>query len=152
VSTAATPTPPRLPATAVPPLEFLAIGGMVLTTHDLDDRAILRGGDTGYVYLGLISSNKSHPDSICNPSGDYGSPSSPLSVRNDSGQYGRPRGGSIFEPFFNSDYSAYNAEATRPPRVILDGTFVGWLTPNVEAFEANVIDPDALFASLGCSY
>ncbi len=152
VSTAATPTPPRLPATAVPPLEFLAIGGMVLTTHDLDDRAILRGGDTGYVYLGLISSSKIHPDSICNPSGDYGSPSSPLSVRNDSGQYGKPRGGSIYEPFFNSDYSAYNTEATQPPRVILDDTLVGWLTTNVGVFEANIIDPDALFASLGCSY
>jgi hypothetical protein len=140
------------PPTAVPPLEFLAVGGLVLTTDDLDGWAFLRGGASGYVYLGLISSSKIHPDSICNPRGDYGSPSSPLSVRNDSGQYGKPAGGSIYEPFFSSDDSAYNTGATRPPRIILDDTLVGWVTTNVGAFEANAIDPDALFASLGCSY
>ena len=146
------PTSTTLPAPQLPPFEIVTPDGTLLTSKDLDGKAVLRGGETGFTYLGLVSSSRSIADSICNRSGAYGSTGSALSVHNDEGAYGKLAGGSIYEPFFNSDFSAYNSGAIKPPKVMLGDDLVGWLTTNSEQFEANAIDPNVLFAYYGCLY
>ena len=105
-----------------------------------------------YSYLGLISSSKTHPDSVCNPNGKYGSPVSEVSVRNKIGPYGKPWGGTdLHDPLFNPPYSAYNELATKPPRIELDGVVIAWLSTS-ETYGASSIHPDVLFFHLGCAY
>lgn len=91
-------------------------------------------------YLGQITSNQFASDSICNQFGNYGSQFSSTSVRNQFSNYG-----SQFAP-----NSAYNEFTATPPQIISDGRRVGYLTKN--QFMAGAIDPDVLFASLGCTY
>lgn len=60
-------------------------------------------------YLGTLSSNPYDPDSVSNPSGQYGSQYSQDSINNPAGEYGSPY----------SDKSINNPYATNPP-IILD--------------------------------
>ena len=70
------------------------------------------------------------------------------SIRNEDGPYGHPAGGSTYDPYFNSDVSAYNHSAANPPKIVLDHRLVGWLSTN----EASTsLDPDVLLLYLGCS-
>ncbi len=151
-STTPKPTSTSRPAPQLPPLEIVTPNGTVVTSKDLDGKAVLRGGDTGFTYLGLVSSSRTLADSICNRSGTYGSTGSAFSVHNEEGAYGKLAGGSIYEPFFNSDFSAFNTGAIKPPKVMLGDDLIGWLTTNSEQFEANAIDPNVLFAYYGCLY
>ena len=134
-----------------PPLSFVsAATGEMLTGEDLNMKAVLRGGEIGFLYMGLISSSITHTKSICNPLGTYGSGSSDYSIRNALGQYGETTGGSPYDEFFNSEFSAYNASATQPRKIVINDVMVGWLTKNPNRQPANAVDPDALFAYLGC--
>ena len=60
------------PTSQIPPFEFVALGGRVLSSDDIDGRAELFGGEARFIYPGLVSSSPLHPDSICNPTGKYG--------------------------------------------------------------------------------
>ena len=96
------------------------------------------------------SSDQREADSICNPRSIYGNERSPTSIRNKEGLHGRPEGGSLFEPYYNSEFSAYNANATNPPMIVFGpGNQVGWLTANVSQFGNFAIDPDTLLFHLG---
>ena len=108
------PTSTSPPAPRLPPFEFFAPDGTRLTSKDIDGKAVLRGGDTGLTYLGVVSSSRSLADSICNRSGTYGSTGAALSVHNEEGAYGKLAGDSIYDPFFNSEFSAFNTGAIKP--------------------------------------
>ena len=142
--TAAAPAPTVPQAT----LQIPQPGGGVITNVSLDGVGILYGGQSGFDYLGLISSSRSG-NSICNTSGPYGSATSPTSVRNPSGAFGRQDGGAV-EPNFNSDFSPYVQSAENPPKITLNGETVGYLTRNVEKFGNRAVSPDTLFRALGC--
>ncbi|MSQ35728.1 MAG: hypothetical protein EXR63_01090 [Dehalococcoidia bacterium] len=120
--------------------------GTTLNAADLNGRALLLDGSTR-TFSGAISSDRTAADSACNPLGQYGSASSLVSVRNRNGLYGRGDGGSISEPYFDSQVSAYSRTANTPPQIILVGTHVGFLSANTRQA---TLDPDALFAALGC--
>ncbi len=59
-------------------------------------------------YLGNLSANPYDPDSVSNPTGQYGSPYSQDSINNPVGEYGSPY----------SDKSINNPYATNPPIII----------------------------------
>ncbi len=59
-------------------------------------------------YLGNLSANPYDPDSVSNPTGQYGSPYSQDSINNPVGEYGSPY----------SDKSINNPYATNAPIVI----------------------------------
>lgn len=71
-------------------------------------------------YLGLISANEFHPDSICNAGGAHGSEASETSIRNPHAKYSSQHSG----------VSAFNQFAARPPIVERDGRTLGYLTLN----------------------
>ena len=75
----------------------------------------------GTIFLGCINCNRSHPSSLANSIGDYGSRISDLSIYNRIGDYGSRI----------SDVSACNSYASSPPIVVNgDGDVVGYLTVN----------------------
>ena len=91
------------------------------------------------VFLGdLVPAHMSF-DSVCDPTGEFGSDSSETSIRNKHGAYGSPDG----------DESAFSLGATSPPLVVLDGETLGTLT--ISPFFIDAIDPHELLAELGCS-
>jgi len=139
-ATAATPEPPPAPV-ATP-------AASTVNVADLNYIAVLRGGPNGTVFLGTISSSRTYPDSICNLSGRYGSPTSLLSIRNPLGPYGTG-GGDPGSPYFNSNVSARNPLATAPPRAYAHNTMLAIVTAST-AFGDRSIDPDQLLAALGC--
>ena len=49
---------------------------------------LLRGAESGFQYLGLVNTSWTATNSLCNPTGKYGSPASPTSVRNPNGEFG----------------------------------------------------------------
>ena len=151
--TVATSSTPPAPQSAPAPSATLVIttpDGEVVTLADLDGEAVLWGGELGFTLLGLVSSDQREADSICNPRSIYGNERSPTSIRNKEGLHGRPEGGSLFEPYYNSEFSAYNANATKPPMIVFGpGNQVGWLTANVSQFGNFAIDPDTLLFHLG---
>jgi len=59
-------------------------------------------------YLGTLSANPYDPDSVSNPTGQYGSPYSQDSINNPVGEYGSPY----------SDKSINNPYATNAPIII----------------------------------
>jgi hypothetical protein len=125
-----------------PPLvlpTFVTPGGAVLSVAELDGAAILQGGANGLTYLGIISSSRIHPDSVCNPNGAYGSASSPTSIRNQSGAFGSA----------SSETSAYDASAPAPPQIRFKNTTVGYLTRG-EVLGRGSVDPDFVLSALGC--
>jgi hypothetical protein len=71
-------------------------------------------------FLGIISFGKFKPDSINNKTGEYGSHFKPFSIANELGKYGSSL----------SPYSAYNERAQFPPKIILNDSFIGYLTCN----------------------
>lgn len=157
-------TPPLVSAPVASPTAtpaaiptFVSLTGDVVTFATLDvipdvaSGARLRGGPTGLRYLGLIDDQPTE-ESICNQYGPYGSPRAPDSARNQDGAYGATPGTDPGSPYYNSPHSAYNPTAAAPPRVVLLGATVGYLTKNTSLFGASAIDPDALFAYLGCLY
>lgn len=109
----------------------------------------MRGGESGFVYLGLITNARSQPKSVCNPTGTYGSKTAEQSVRNPDGVHGIAYTGDIYHPHFNSAYSAYNAQASNPPSIVLDDVVVARLSTTGAT---GSIHPDTLFFHLGCSY
>jgi hypothetical protein len=133
---------------AFPPLAgtFRTLQGTDLAIGLLEGRALLLDGSTR-AFIGAVSSDRSAPDSICNPSGQYGNSTSLTSIRNRAGPYGRPEGGSIYEPYFDSQVSAYSRNANTPPQIVMDGTHVGFLTAGQRQA---ALHPDALLAALGC--
>jgi hypothetical protein len=85
-----------------------------------------------------VSSNIFEYESICNDFGPYGNRFAYISIKNDFGPYGNPF----------STKSVYNAFTTTPPRIIYQGTVVGYLTKN--EFLRGALDPDLLFALYDC--
>jgi hypothetical protein len=128
-----------------PPLPFNTLSGQPMTSDMLDGKAFLLDGNG--VYLGLISSSKASAESVCNASGQFGSLTSSTSVRNKTSVYGRPGN----DPYTSSLLSAYNLDATNPPRVFFAGSHIAYLTKS-QAYPSGAIDPDRLFAALGCPY
>ena len=105
------------PARPLQPLTWVSPTGDTYTSDDLLAGAgTLRGGSSGFQPLGLVSVSWTGANSLCNPQGKYGSPASPTSVRNPHGEFGVTYGGDAYgdtnQKFFNSKYSAYNAQAT----------------------------------------
>jgi hypothetical protein len=107
-----------------------------LTVFDIDGKSTLIADDG--TYLGKVSSSQFDSESICNSFGRYGSEFSSTSVRNEFSRYG-----SEF-----SSQSAYNEFTSTPPRIIYQGSVVGYLTKN--EFKAGAVDPDILFALYDC--
>ncbi|MFB2938972.1 hypothetical protein ACE1B6_27275 [Aerosakkonemataceae cyanobacterium BLCC-F154] len=100
----------------------------------LDGNAYLMGN--GGTFIGLVSSDPTADNSICNPSGPYGSEDGILSIRNRSGNLG-----SLY-----SEISAYNSYANNPPILIYKGKRIVYLTKNRELDET--LDPDLLLDTL----
>lgn len=113
-------------------------GGTVLVA-ELNGEAIIQGGPAGLTYLGIVSSSRTAPDSICNPSGAYGSTTGPNSIRNSRGQFGTAP----------SEFSAYDPTAPEPPKIRMKNATVGYLSKGAVPGRGNV-DPDFLFRALGC--
>jgi hypothetical protein len=135
------PPPPAAPPLGPPPLAFTTTSGAVLTLDQLDNKAALYGGPSGFTYLGHISRSRSDVLSICNPDGPHGGRSARDSVRNPDSAYGAAR--------TDASFSAYNAQATAPPRIILGTSTVGHLTRS-KSYGQGSLDPDVLLASLAC--
>ena len=106
--------------------------------QSIDGRGTLLASDG--TYLGVISSNRYQEESVCNEYGPHGSPYQQASVRNEYGSYGSPYGSG----------SAYNPYTSNPPRIFLNGMYIGYLTKN--DFLTGAIDPDVLFAVYDCVY
>lgn len=110
--------------------------GILQIIPKLDGNAYLMGN--GGTFVGLVSSDPTVDNSICNPSGPYGSPDGILSIRNRSGNLGN----------LYSEISAYNSYANNPPILIYEGKRIVYLTKNTELDET--LDPDLLLDAL-CS-
>jgi hypothetical protein len=93
-------------------------------------RVIGSDGNGGTVQLGLVSSNQLDSNSICNPVSRYGSDVSSTSIWNNVGRFGNE--------FSNT--SAYNARATEPPLIVMDGSSV-YISKNPRLLR---IDPDVV--------
>ena len=100
----------------------------------LDGNAYLMGN--GGTFVGLVSSDPTASNSICNPLGPYGSQDGVLSIRNRSGNLG-----SLF-----SQISAYNSYAKQPPILIFKGKRMVYLTKNSDLDDT--LDPDLLLDTL----
>ncbi|MFB2838382.1 hypothetical protein [Floridanema evergladense] len=100
----------------------------------LDGNAYLMGN--GGTFVGLVSSDPTASNSICNPSGPFGSRDGVLSIRNRSGNLG-----SLF-----SQISAYNSTANQPPILIFQGKRMVFLTKNARL--RKTLDPDLLLNTL----
>ena len=123
-------------------VSVVALGGLAATPtlaqslSDLDGNAFLYNPVTQQ-FLGIVSSDRYHKDSICNPYGDYGSRYSGTSVLYPYGDYGNRY----------SDTSAYNPRASEPPVLYLaDNQPIAVLSKN-PGFK-NRIDPGALFGAM----
>ena len=68
-------------------------------------------------------------------------------MRNPEGVHGIAYTGDIYHPYFNSAFSAYNAQATSPPSIVLDDVGVAFLSANGAT---GAIHHDTLFFHLGC--
>lgn len=90
-------------------------------------------------YLGLITQSTTHPDSIANRFGDYGSRYSAVSILNRFGDYG----GRF------SDLSPFYPFASRPPIIVKDRQAVAFLT--VSRVITPRVDPNLLLGYLGRS-
>ncbi|MGE3857860.1 MAG: hypothetical protein AB7G21_12965 [Dehalococcoidia bacterium] len=137
-SSAPPPSTAGVVANATPPpssFAFTATGGARVTLAEIDGTATLWGGPTGFTYLGLLSSTPL-PDSVCNTTGRYGSPSGAESVRNPSSAYGS----------LGADTSAYNPAATTPPVIKYKNATVAQLTR--AASGRGAVDPDAFLNAL----
>ncbi len=113
--------------------------GATITVAELNGEAIIQGGPGGLTYMGVLSSSRTAPDSICNPGGQYGSTTGPNSIRNPRGQFGMAP----------SEYSAYDPTAPDPPKIRMKSATVGYLSKGAVQGRGNV-DPDFLFRALGC--
>jgi len=82
-------------------------------------------------YLGKLSLNQYDVESISNPYGFYGSQYSPTSIYNQYGNYGSPY----------SSLSPFNQYSRTPPKIILHGRILGYLTKNVY-MNLPIVDPD----------
>lgn len=87
-------------------------------------------------FLGIISSDSYHPESIANEHGSYGNPYSPTSIFNNFGVYGSQWG--IFSP--------YNSNALHPPAIIYQSQIVAIVTVNNRLYSDRtlIINPDLL--------
>ncbi|HEY9703930.1 MAG TPA: hypothetical protein V6C58_15885, partial [Allocoleopsis sp.] len=84
---------------------FLQMVQKLLLT--IDGQAVLIANDIDNTFLGLVSSNQNHPDSICNPNGQYGGLYGQYSIRNTWGMYGGTAG--IYGPYSNGLIDNYPA-------------------------------------------
>lgn len=136
------PTSPsaRGPGMVSPPSHIAVIGSRVLlqATDTVFSRLIgavilSSSGEE----LGAISRSRRDPKSLSNPSSEHGDPRRAMSILNIAGPYGCDA----------SAHSAFNPEASDPPRILRDGRFVAYLTVNAD-FSPRV-DPHALLRWLG---
>lgn len=88
-------------------------------------------------FLGVISLDTKDPYSVTNPDGRFGHPQSPESIWNYDGRFGS----------LDYDLSPWCETATRPPQLLLDGQFRGYLTANEQVFPR--VDPYWLGDYLG---
>ncbi|YAG15129.1 hypothetical protein NSTC745_04490 [Nostoc sp. DSM 114161] len=84
----------------------------------LDGKMVIVAADG--TYLGILSSDVSHPESICNPESSYGSIYSFTSTQNPHSLYGGTHG----------IYSPYNPHCLQPPQLIANNQNVGVLSTN----------------------
>lgn len=108
--------------------------GILQIIPQLDGNAYLMGN--GGTFVGLVSSDPTADNSICNPSGPYGSEDGILSIRNRLGNLG-----SLY-----SQISAYNSNANTPPILIYQGKRMVYLTKNGDLDDT--LDPDLLLDTL----
>lgn len=87
----------------------------------------------GKTYLGKLTTNTFDKDSVFNEFGTYGSKYSQQSIFNELGTYGSSL----------SNESAFNNLATKPPKIVLKGKVIGYLTTNNTI--TNAISPYDLF-------
>lgn len=79
------------------------------------------GGPGGAQRLGCLDCGPEHPESIHNPAGPHGSPTSALSMRNRAGEFGS----------LDSPTSPCSLTATHPPKVVNHrGQDLGVITSN----------------------
>jgi len=88
-------------------------------------KTVMVGGDG--VFLGRASAGRHHPKSIWNPLSPHGSGYSKRSVFDERSPYGR----------WVSYLSVRDPRATKPPRLMLDGTLVCYVTTNA-SFEPRI--------------
>jgi hypothetical protein len=98
-----------------------------------DGKARLVGSDGEN--LGVVSSNRYLANSICNPTGLNGSRFATRSIWNRSSEYGDG----------NSDKSAYNPRAEKPPILLLSGGASMYVTKNPRI---PGIDPDDIYQAI----
>ena len=103
---------------------------MQIMTFDQLEGATIVANDGAF--LGKITVNSIDPESITNPIGIYGSAISALSILNQIGQYGSEI----------SSKSSFNPITSTPPRILMSGQFVAYLTAN--PLMTPGIDPGAL--------
>jgi hypothetical protein len=108
--------------------------GVLEMIPKLDGNAYLMGN--GGNFIGLVSSDPTADNSICNPFGPFGSDNGTLSIRNRAGTVG-----SLF-----SQISAYNSNANNPPILIYEGRRMVFLTKNTNL--RTTLDPDLLLDTL----
>ncbi|MGA9379187.1 MAG: hypothetical protein WBV73_10495 [Phormidium sp.] len=108
--------------------------GILQIIPQLDGNAYLMGN--GGTFVGLVSSDRTANNSICNPSGPFGSQDGVLSIRNRAGNLG-----SLY-----SQISAYNSYAKQPPILIYEGKRMVFLTKNGDL--DHTLDPDLLLDTL----
>ena len=84
-------------------------------------------------FLGRLSSQAEHINSIINPEGDYGSPYSLISIHNPQSQYGGEKG----------EYSPFNPNCQNPPIVFYQSQPLFILSNNFNLYTngLKVIDP-----------
>lgn len=87
-------------------------------------------------FLGLLSSNQRHLNSIINPHGPYGSFYSPTSLQNPQGLYGSPEG----------IHSPYNPNCINPPVIFFRGQPLLVLTRNLNLYTngLSIVDVDLM--------
>ena len=82
---------------------------------------LLYGGANNDVYLGCLTCDAFHPESVCNSTGTYGNRFSMTSIWNQFGEYGSP-----FQ-----QYSPWNRFSSSGPAITgTDGLFYGYFTVN----------------------
>ncbi|ABA24701.1 hypothetical protein Ava_D0036 [Trichormus variabilis ATCC 29413] len=84
----------------------------------LDGQMVIVAADG--TYLGIITADVSHPESICNPQGNYGSIYSTTSTQNPNSLYGGAHG----------IYSPYNPHCVQPPQLIVNNQNAGVISIN----------------------
>ena len=93
-------------------------------------------------YLGLITPDQNHPESIVNRHGDYGSSVSLTSIRNPNCMYGSSA--------YGADYSAFSDYANHPPLICQDGAAMAALTvdSSYTAYSGYGVNPAGLIIYL----